>query len=204
MGPFRIHISKVAERLIFDHLDQKRREILLESIDEERLKREFEIYRILIAPKFLPGKPKNKRWRRRKSYKRADRVLIHVEPAASGMCFWGRFPPSLTIEGKRVFDLEGEALFELRVPGVFLLKLGGRAKFLYRSQKHRVLSTWTHEFAQWAFFAPRIHEDPNFHVEILCTCPKDMSQDERFVRCRVKVADKGRTLDEKKEKIYLS
>jgi hypothetical protein len=201
MGPFELHISSHAEQLDFSQLDEQRKSTLLNGIKFDKAK--FEIYRFLVSPKFLPGKPKTKRWRDRKSYERADRVMIHVEPGSNQIRFWGIFPQTLTSLNEHSFEFEGEAIFEVGIPKVCQLKLQGKAKAAARTGKYIVIATRTDEFAQWVFLKPRIHNDPNFQMEILCAVPKDLPSEERFIKCKAKVSDKGRELDEKSRNVLL-
>lgn len=201
MGPFKLVISKTAEKLDFNALDEAHQQILCDGIafDPEQ----FELFRFAVFPMWLPGKPKSKRWRRRKSFAKADHVMVHVEPGSPRVRFRGIYPRAVSATGERSREYEVEAILEIGIPKAGHLKLRGKTKSTAKNQQPGVMAAYTSKFAQWVFFEARLRQDPNFQMEILCALPKDLPESERWLRCRALVSDHGRELDSKKQKIAL-
>ncbi|MBV5343087.1 hypothetical protein JZU68_05580 [bacterium] len=201
MGPFQLRISSHAEQLDFSQLDEERKAILLNGIEFDESK--FAIYRFFVFPEFLPGKPKTKRWRDRKSYERASHAIIIVKSGNSQIRFRGHFPQTLMNDNGHSVERVGGVTFLLGFLKVFQLKLEGRIKDAVRTGKSVIIASRTDEIAQWIFSKPRIHNDPNFQMEILCAVPNDLSPEDRFIRCKAKISDNGRELDKKSKNILL-
>jgi hypothetical protein len=201
-GPFELKVSKVAERLDLTMLPSTERDILCYGINYSP--GTHDAYRFFIMPEYKMEEPDDARakkwgWKlKRRSYSSADRVLVRTAAGSEEIQLLGIHPTTQTVAGMQSFDFEGEAILDIGIPKVFKLKVSGKVKSSIKKSSYSVYASRTDREAQWIFLEPWIERGASFTLEFLCLVPKTVEEPSRFIRCDVKVEDRGRTL----KKVY--
>ncbi len=197
-GPFNIKVSRVAELIDLDSLPLVEKEVLSYGVRYDSAT--HDVFRFFVMPVFQATAENigtARRWSRktkRVSYSLADAVLIQTLAGSTEITLLGIHPTTTKVTGESAFDLEAEAILEIGKPGTFHLKLSGKAKNSVRKTEFRVMAPRTNDLAQWVFFKPWIEAGESFCLEYLCFVPKGLEAKERFIRCDVKVEQKGRAI----------
>ena len=197
-GPFKIKVSKSAERLSLNDLSTEDRDILTRGTKYNP--DSHDVYRFFVMPEFSLTEEEQERakfWPRKmkkQSYSKADRVFIQAKPSSPQIKLFGIHPVTLLKTGQSQFDFEGESIFEVSVPKLFKFKVSGKIKNSIRKDVYSLYAARTDEIAQWIFLESWIRSGSDFCLQLLCSVPKSLQHNLRTIVCDVEVTEKGRTI----------
>jgi len=192
LGPFKIEVSKKAQRVSFENLLPEEQKLLANGVSFDPVR--HDIFEFFLAPFFLSRKTGSKRWRRRNSYSRVDRVLVQTRFGSPDIALLGIFPTTRLLTGEHNLIFDGEALFEIAVPKFFKLKLSGQIKNEVKRKQYDVFASRTEQKAQWVFLKSYIASSSDFGLKVLCYVPKDLEDSKRHLLCDATFANKGRDI----------
>lgn len=204
-GPFRTRVSQQAEQLQFDLLSDEEKAVLAHAVPFDP--RRYEVYRFFVVLESLLEAPQLSvfaNWSRRlkrQSLAKASRVLIRLRPISKAVTFIGIHPTTRDRDGQTAFDLSGEVLFGVTVPGVLRLRVSGKAKDLLRRRKAEIIAARTDSSAEWIFLRPFIETNNEIRLQFCCLVPNDLAASARVMRCEVAVEDGNRLLDSQRKKL---
>jgi hypothetical protein len=200
MDNFVLAFPEDAERLDFASLPEEIQQALGEGIAQNPAK--HAVYRFCLLAKALPNTNARTRERRRRSYQRADRVVINLMTSTSQVRLLGIYPPAETLRMNS--SGEGEVSAGFTTP-LFSINLRGLLKDLARRRGQRILAGRTGREAQWIFLKPYLEEHTDFCLTFLLQIPADLLPEAKFVWCEAAVTEKGRLIQKhRRRKILLS
>ena len=189
MDNFVLVFPEDAEQLDFAGLPEGIQKALGEGIVQNPAR--HVVYRFCLLAKSLPEMNARQRERRRRSYQRADRVVINLMTSTSQVQLLGIYPPAETL--KMGSSGEGEVSAGFTTP-LFSINLHGLLKDLARRSGQRILAGRTDREAQWVFLKPYLEEHTDFCLTFLLQVPAELPPEARFVWCEAAVMDRGRLI----------
>lgn len=195
MDNFVLVFPEEAERLDFASLPDEIQKAIGAGIAQDPAN--HAVYRFCLLAKALPATHARQRERRRRSYQRADRVVINLMTATPQVQLLGIYPPAetLKVDGSG----EGEVSAGFTTP-LFSINLHGLLKDLARRNGQRILAGRTDREAQWVFLKPYLEEHTDFCLTFLLRAPADLPGEARFAWCEAAVMEKGRLIQKHRRK----
>lgn len=193
---FELICTKQADQLDFDNLPN---EIKTAFNGLAFDKKKEDLYRFCILVRFDETKHGRKRDRRRRSYAKVDRMLMHVELPSEELRLLG-IHPLTKLDDSPSPSFEGSIKGEVTLPMMAKLEIGGAVKDMVRRNNHAIIAGRTDQTAQWVFLKPFIEANTEYCVSILVSIPKSLAEAERYVQCSASAQDHGRVIKEFRNK----
>src|SRR3954466_2169746 len=163
--------------------------------------------RLLIRPRNDQGvgedisfferlQPRGRR-NKRHSFASADSLFITMEVADCGIVLRETFPPTTWEDGQMEFTFSGTAGIGagVNVNGVkAVADLQASLKKQFQKKKLAIIAQKTNALAIWDFRRPWIEKSNQPELHIMCSVPKDLPEDKRYIRCQRRVTQKGRAI----------
>jgi len=168
-----------------------------------------DVYRFSVIPEFLMTSETHgifgiwPRKVKKASFSSADNVMIQARVGSSEIRLYGIHPVSMTVDGQAAFEYEGQLGVEAGIPYAGKIKLGGTVKNNLKKRIYSVLAGSTDELAQWVFLKEWLEAKPAFQLQILCSVPKSLNLEARYVLCDVRVAEGNREIKKASKKKVL-
>lgn len=194
MGPFRVRVSKQAERLDFNALPSRERGPLGSGLhyDEAR----HAVFRFYVFLDFLGQSGGNKRSRRRRDFALADLLIAQVQSPSTGLRLLRIYPTTQRKSNQPEPDIGGEIKAEVNVPASVKLSISGVLKDLIRREPElMVIAQHNDLLAQWLFLKPYLDSGQEFRMLALCELDGGLPPSQRYLRCHVSVQAKGREIE---------
>ncbi len=192
LGPFRVRVSKQAERLNFNALPPRERGQLGSGLiyDETR----HAVFRFDVFLDFLSQSGGTKRTRRRKDFALADLLIVQAQSPTPRLRFLRLYPASQRRSGQPEPDIGGEIKAEVSAPVGVKLSISGLLKDLIRRQPElMIIAQHNDSLAQWLFLKPYLDSGAEFRLLVLCELDGNLPA--RHLRCHVSVQAKGREIE---------
>ncbi|MBU0654424.1 MAG: hypothetical protein KJ914_04730 [Gammaproteobacteria bacterium] len=192
-GPFKLEVSNRAQRVDLDTLSEEMKTSLFTGTKFDP--RNHEIFLFSVAPIELLHYQDLSWTEKRKTYQKADRVLIQIRLPATGMELLGIYPTTFNTHKQQELDLGGEVLFEFNIPKIFRFQVTSKIQNKIRSSSYGIFSSRTNHSAQWIYLKNWVKSGNPFEMEIFCKIPKDLPTDQRHILCDAQANQKGRRLN---------
>lgn len=194
-GPFEFEITEKATRVDFHALSDAVRSKI--SHDVKYNPTTHDIYSFSVVPRELLSFTKDlTRKQKKKSYVKVDRVLVQASPASDTVSILGIYPVTTDSKsGQKHLDLKCHLLFEVGIPGFAKFKIKPKIKNRIRSDVYEIFASRTDRFAQWIFLKDWVRSGAKFEMRILCSIPKVLEKEKRYITCDVEAKQKGRKIE---------
>ena len=163
-----------------------------------------DLYRVPLA--FPPLRlTSNRDFNRMSIEKAADMIMLQTEAGHERIILLGHAPWTTTNDGRTPLDFSLMVGGEGGLPGTAKLQVQGTIKGRIHRTKagFRLASQRNSNFVYWVWYQEHIRQANDYESYLLCSVPKDLSEDMRYLRCTVDVWSRNRELGHKRGKVHL-
>jgi hypothetical protein len=192
-GTFRVKVAKRATPFDFYELSESQRQALGNGINyDENLHRVIQVCALID---FLVHPGYRKRTSLRKSFRRADQLILYIRIPSANWQIVGILPLSQPAGEEGSSETVGEIKLELTPPVMGKLSLGGGFKNQARRRKHAILAAHTDQEAQWVFLKPYLEAHTDYCVTLLLKGNAVILDTPQYLTCTISVKERGREIE---------